>query len=209
MTGAAGFKIFTAQFYSPSGIPDNNTAMTYIGANNYCANTLLNDETWCTGICNSNYFEKVLNVKVPTMTSDTTPSGRVIYSSYYTPSNQYAYKAFDGVNSTANSWYPSTSNVNPSWVGYDFGTNVKIYFIKFLQNYANADRANKCKYQASTDNSNWVDITSEISVGTTGAPFDTIIPLDKVGNYRYYRNYWMPNQHCGISEMQFYGRRNV
>jgi hypothetical protein len=58
-----------------SNVCGNSTAMSYIGLNNYSANTLLADSTWCTAICNSTYFESVLNVKIPTMTSNTTPSG--------------------------------------------------------------------------------------------------------------------------------------
>ena len=61
-----------------SDVTADSTAMSYIGLNNYASNTLLGDATWCSAICNSTYFESVLNVKVPTMTSATTPSGTVI-----------------------------------------------------------------------------------------------------------------------------------
>ena len=77
----------------------NATAMTDIGANNYCANTLLSNATWASAIANSTYFESVLNVKVPTMTSDTTPSG--IASSNDEASANKAYMAFDENTSTS------------------------------------------------------------------------------------------------------------
>lgn len=66
-----------------SSVTSNQSAMTYIGLNDYCANKLLADSTWRTAICNSTYFENVLNVKIPTMTSATAPSGAVTGSTPY------------------------------------------------------------------------------------------------------------------------------
>ena len=71
---AGWIRISEVNFYCES-VCTNATAMTYIGQNNYASNTLLADATWCNAICNSEYFESVLNVKVPKMTSDTTPEG--------------------------------------------------------------------------------------------------------------------------------------
>jgi hypothetical protein len=109
------------QFYTcpeTVGICDNSTAMTDIGANNYCANTLLDDATWCDAICNSTYFESVLNVKVPTMTGNTTPSGTCFASSVSGNNpNFYPYKAF----STSAYGCQTTSKIL-NFCGYIFDT---------------------------------------------------------------------------------------
>lgn len=82
-----------------SSVVANSSAMTKIGANNYCADALLANSTWSTAICNSTYYESVLNVKVPTMTSATTPSGEVSGTGGYTSSFPLYY-AFDNNDST-------------------------------------------------------------------------------------------------------------
>ena len=94
-----------------SDICNNESAMTYIGLNDYCANKLLDDSTWLDAICNAkdssgkDLFEYVLNVKVPEMASNTTPVGyKVTPSSTY--SSQYdGYMAFDSLDNGG--WLPS------------------------------------------------------------------------------------------------------
>ena len=91
-----------------SDVCSNDSAMTYIGLNDYCANKLLADSTWLDTICNSTYFEKVLNVKVPEMTSNTTPVGyKVTQSSAYS-SEFDGYMAFDI--SDDSGWLPSNDD---------------------------------------------------------------------------------------------------
>lgn len=51
----------------------NENAMTVIGNNDELADKFLDDDSWHNSILNSEYFEKVLNVKVPIMTSNTEP----------------------------------------------------------------------------------------------------------------------------------------
>ena len=109
-----------------SSVCANSTAMTYIGNNNYCANKLLANSTWRTAICNSTYFERVLNVKVPSMTSNTTPSGTV--TSNKTPSYSDLYNAFDGGAGSTPTQFNSGDNVN---LDYTFPNNVKIYKIGY------------------------------------------------------------------------------
>jgi len=65
--------IVEVQFYSTedvSEITTNQDAMALIGKYDYCSNVLLSNATWASAIANSDYFEEVLNVKVPTMTSN-------------------------------------------------------------------------------------------------------------------------------------------
>jgi hypothetical protein len=80
----------------------------------------LANSTWLNAICNSAYFESVLNVKVPTMTSDTTPSGVASASSVY--SGQYgSYFAYMAFNSGVNAgWYPSS--YSNQWLKYKFSS---------------------------------------------------------------------------------------
>ena len=122
--------VYTAkgvQFYSENGFTDNSTAMSYIGLNNYASNTLLGDSTWCSAICNSTYFESVLNVKVPTMTSNNTPSGVCSASSIYNAQTP-AWNAFDGNDSS--SWTP-VYNEAESYIEYDFPSAIKFVMADF------------------------------------------------------------------------------
>ena len=107
-----------------SDICADQTAMAYIGANDYCADTLIEDSTWLNAICSSTYFESVLNDKVPTMTSNTTPSG--VVSVYRTYAQNNAYKAFDGNDAT---WWEADINgsVTDAWIQYDFSAPFEIH----------------------------------------------------------------------------------
>lgn len=76
--------------------------------------------------------------QIPAMTSDTAPSGQVIYSGQY--SNRYGYQAFDGVDSQTwqrNSWGDGTNALDGTpekcYVGYEFAAPVRIngYSISF------------------------------------------------------------------------------
>ena len=101
-----------------SSLTADSTAMTDIGANDYCAETLLADSTWCNAICNSTYFESVLTTKVPTMTSNTTPSGVASASYEVHEGGTYydAWKAFDNDNSDC--W--SSNSKTDQWLAYEF-----------------------------------------------------------------------------------------
>jgi hypothetical protein len=114
-----------------SGVTADSGAMTLIGGNNYCANTLLGNLIWRTEICNSTYFESVLNVKVPAMTSNTTPSGECFGSSVYSSGSTPYYNAFDDASHTTTRWQSKRteyySSIEPEYIGYDFGYDVTIY----------------------------------------------------------------------------------
>lgn len=105
-----------------SDVCSNESAMTYIGLNDYCANKLLADSTWLEAICNSPHFEKVLTVKIPTMTSNTAPSGEAFGSQCYDNTSTYTwYKAMDKDDNTC--WH-SIGNLSTAQLGYDFGKQV-------------------------------------------------------------------------------------
>jgi hypothetical protein len=187
----------------------NSTAMTYIGANNYCANKLLSNSTWRTAICNSTYFESVLNVKVPTMTSATTPSGEVLASDYF--STEYeGFKAFDGKDSS--NWNSANSGTTEygKWIGYHFTSSVRIYKISYYTTSVNYI-PKQIKAQSSQNGSTW------------GDAWDGTYPLHNVSSVQqlcaayngsgapYFRialgtSYGNQNNDYVIHTLQFYGR---
>lgn len=188
-----------------SGATSDSTAMTYIGLNNYASNTLLSDSTWCNAICNSAYFESVLNVKVPTMTSNTTPSGEAFANSEY--NIQYsAYKAFDGsLVDGMGEWASVDASV--SWVAYDFETPVKVYKWGTYSRYATTQTY---KIQGSSDRSTWVDESTQHS-GLSNNAWHYFVADVSNSAYRYHRLY-MENtniHYTNLKELRFYGRKDV
>ena len=196
-----------------SGICSNQSAMSYIGLNNYCANTLLANADWCEGIGNSEYFESVLNVKVPTMTSNTTPSGVASASSTMTYEGQtfHAYLAFDKTNSK---WI-ATSATN-QWVQYNFTHPFKVckIYLKVNNYTSSADfRVKNFEIRISSDNfTTYTTIFSGTMPTNTGGILDNIIPttisIGQTVRLFVLDSYASP---AGISveELQFYGRVDV
>ena len=177
-------------------------AMTLIGLNNYCADSLLADSTWLNAIANSAYVESVLNVKVPTMTSDSTPSGVVSASS--TQGINSPYKAFDG--SSSSGWVSSTKG--NSWIQYMFTSAIKPCMVTKSDLYV---RFNTYKIQGSTDGTNFTDLTDTLTNSiSVKEVFNTI------GSYQYVRLQVLSNNttyNDGIygttDGLQFYGREDV
>jgi hypothetical protein len=198
-----------------SDVCSDSTAMTYIGANNYCANTLLNDDTWRDAIVDSSYIESVLNVKVPTMTSNSSPSGQCSASSWYTYNNAgQIWYAFDGNDSTC-WWTEAKSGSSPNgWIQYMFPNNVKVYGVMFIND--NSHPIQKVmSLQASTTGSGTYDVLTngEQSTPSGGATYKfSVLPNQE---YKYYRlhvystgtisGYYIQ----GLLTLQFYGRRDV
>lgn len=193
----------------------DSTAMVDIGSNNYASNTLLADSTWLNAICNSAYMESVLNVKVPTMTSLTTPSGVVSASSTLILSgfDYSAWKAFDNVTATSDLWLSSSSTM-PQWIGYEF-TSANTVHAVLIRNYNSSNATKRMpqtfKVQAYVNDA-WVDISDTINnpttIGTeTLTPFINNVSSNKVricitsipsgGDY------------VGTDKLQFYGRKDV
>ena len=217
---AINVAITDMQFYDDS-LCDNSTAMTDIGANNYCANTLLDDATWCTAICNSTYFESVLTTKVPTMTSDTTPSGACLYDSII--HNRYAYYAFNGDWSksagtgaiTSYTMWASNNTAagNEAYLGYDFGEAKKIYAIRYRGGgYGGSETPTifTFKVQYSDDNTTWND--DDIGTITPTVNFDAQTFPIVMANHRYWRIVpltGLAGYVCCVSNLQFYGRQDI
>lgn len=189
-----------------SSVCANQTAMVYIGNNNYCANKLLANSTWLNAICDSTYLESVLNVKVPTMTSNTTPSGEVVYSSQN--ATYPAYQAFN--NNTSNAWGPSDATV-PQWIGYKFTSNMVVHkiIIRPDANY-NGSSVKDFKLQGSNDGTTYTDIQSNSCPNETTATDHSFAILNSIG-YKYLRIYITSKNGSwpggtSVSKLQFYGR---
>lgn len=188
-----------------SDITSDSGAMTLIGLNNYCANSLLADSTWLNAICNSTYFESVLNVKVPTMTSNTAPSG-TCFGDYAPQSNYDFYKAFDNSSSTFTN--PKTSQK----LGYQFTSACKVVKM-FMKNYSNNNYVKTFKVIASDDGSSWIDVTETLTSTNQNANGESSYSF--VNNTNYTRYALLPisatnNQdYCNIVTLQFYGRADV
>ena len=181
-----------------SDVCNNESAMIYIGLNNYCANKLLDNSTWLTAICNSTYFEKVLNVKVSTLTGDSTKvtkSGEL--SSAYA-----AWKAFgDGV------WlYGKT---NGGWIGYDFDNPILVKKVGVNGYGDGANRAKQVSFYGTNDKSNWGSpiLTQALSGTDTFEKFN----VDFKDYYKYFKcvvdiGADATGSNNGLSQLQFYGR---
>lgn len=185
-----------------------STAMTDIGANNYAADTLLADADWCEAIINSTYIDSVLNVKVPTMTSNTTPSGVASASGSF-DTNYSAWKAFD--NNTSTSWQSNTVNV-PHWIGYEFSSNIIIKAFKYFR--AESDTytytMNLQAYDENTNN--WIDLTQQKSYKTSSIT-EAVVNNTAYKKYRFYitntDHYGQSKKIASAKELQFYGREDV
>lgn len=206
------------QLYSEN-ICDDSSAMTYIGLNNYASNTLLADATWLNAIANSTYFESVLNSKVPTMTSSTTPSGEC----FSTIRPEMAYRVFNGDEGTGSSsyWYMSSTDgtILGSYIGYMFTASNMVKLLKFLSKSMSGYVRKSCNFtlQGSNDNSTWTDIGDFSDTGTdskqsfmfslnaTLYTYYRIVCKSANGNMTYNSSLNM----LLITELQFYGREDV
>ena len=201
-----------------SDICGNQSAMSYIGLNNYCANTLLADADWRDGIIDSTYMESVLNAKVPTMTSNTTPSGEVSASSLYSD-RQYFY-LFDGVYDPTHSLLFSNNSVG-QWFKYMFVDAIKVSFIKFTwYNGLPSQSPITFKVQGSNDDSEWSDLyegSFESPYIGNNDPRTQKYIFTNSTNYKYYRVYFTKTvyiggdarQFIGFEDAQFYGRADI
>lgn len=181
-----------------SGVTANSTAMTDIGANNYCADTLLSDSTWAEAICNSTYFESVLNTKVPTMTSNTTPSGTCFASGSSDP----AYYAFDGNDSTH--W--AAPDAVDGTVGYEFTSDVCIRKAKFRALYG----TRQFSVSYSDDGTTYTSCSETVTA--TNAETDYYVLTTATTAHKYWRMNVHHTQGASgffVQTVQFYGRVDV
>ena len=197
-------------------ICSNESAMTYIGVNDYCANKLLADSTWLTAICSANeiLLKKVLNVFVPTLDGYTgIDGGEVIYSSETT---EKSYTAFD--NSDETQWCSQNIELNDDWLGYCFANPVCVKKISITNRLYSGDincRVHTFKVQARNSNGDmWTDVISDIIDRGNEANAPGYKTQHKIENNNYYKQYRvhiesMFASYPAIATLQFYGRQEV
>lgn len=182
-------------------ICSNESAMTYIGLNDYCANKLLTNSTWIEAICNSAYLEKVLSVKVPTITSNTS---QVSASSEIDGLQKY--KAFDNNDSTM--WH--SGGDGEQWIAYEFNDTIYPKIVHLIINVDFA-RIKKYKIQGSKDNNVWKDLTEGLEAPTSR--FDKLIAITKnYDKYKYLKFVGLETHgvyRVAVNTLQFYGREGV
>jgi hypothetical protein len=194
-----------------SNITGNQTAMTDIGASDYCANKLLANSTWRTAICDSTYFESVLNAKVPVMTSNTTPYGKVIYSSGYAAAASPWY-AFD--NDMSTSWQ-AYQGYTDNYIGYNFTNSVCVNKVNFVAyNSTSTLITTTFSIQGSNDGNKWdtLGTTGEITPSYTDQSHEYSYIINNNTAYLYYRIFTPDiilvygQKSIRFKELQFYGR---
>lgn len=197
-----------------SAVTANSTAMSYIGANDYCANELLDDSTWRTAICNSTYFESVLNTKMPTMTSDNTPSGYAVSASpgY---SGFEAYKAFDNVgNNFAVLLFSDSSPTVANSIQCKFVNPVcanKLSYATHWDSTYGAGTPVTVKVQGSNNGTSWTDLYEANNVQHGNDNVRNIV-FENATKYEYYRLWFSGgtnyngNYFTYMDSVQVYGR---
>lgn len=198
--------VITLQFYSDADITTSQDAMSLIGKYDYCSNALLSNATWAEAICKSEYFEEVLNVSVPKMTSNTAPSGEVITDS--SPlGNTYPWHAFAGNTSLAYQSY-----FDSKYIGYKFTEKVNVKYLYFHSQYADGGSGDNFKWdsfklQGSNDGTTWTDIQSFTN---TQSVIDFYAVLNNANSYLYYRlSDFVYGGGYDIIRIQFYGRASA
>jgi hypothetical protein len=182
-------------------------AMSMIGQYDVCCDALMSDSNWASAIASSAYADYVLaSGMIPTMTSNTTPSGVCTASAIGGDPNYEPYKAFDGKTNTK--WY-DVNNAN-MYIQYEFPTAVVVKTIMFR---GNTDAPLLSPTQIIVKGSN---------DGSTFTPLDTISNIPDDANYhassfanatayKYYRLDLTGRQHSDnntyaqLSEIQFWG----
>lgn len=187
----------------------DSNAMSYIGANDYCANTLLSNSTWRAAICNSADFYDVLVDKVPEMTSATTPSGEAFGdANVYYP----AWQAFDSNHTEG--WVSAGNGTNSAFCAYDFVDSMKVYKVVVVNRTESpGTRAIATfKIQGSNDKSTWVDVDSTTFSNVSTATLTSRYNITPNDAYRYIRLFVTSvydTSFVGCATLQFYGRKDV
>lgn len=162
------------------------------------------------------FFGRSLNVSVPKMTSNISPSGQAIASDVYSDETYRfdAYKAFDK-NTTdeydSPSWVGNGSS--NTWVGYIFDNPICVKRVDYSPRYTALHQSSKeFKIQYSDDGNDWIDATgiNTIKNESTSLTTYSVDITTNTGGHRYWRlfNIATFNISRGITavlELQFYG----
>lgn len=190
------------------GIVADATAMSYIGLNNYCANTLLGVLDWKTAINDSTYSLSVLNAKVPSMTDYNQPSGIVSATTENANTAYRAWKAFDGNAST--SWVATDYTATNQRLVYDFGHDVLVTKASVRPTFISPTaRLKNIIIQGSSDGTTWNDFDEYLIPNVDqNNDYDVLEPTTP---YRYWAIFCVDcyGTTMGCAELQFYGREDV
>ena len=192
-----------------SGVSADSSAMTYIGQNNYCANALIADETWCEALANSEYAKFVFNIYVPIMTDNTHPSGVASASSIYAGdvSNYGAWRAFDG-NDVGGTPLASTQQASHGWFQYQFTEPVIIKAVHYKGQDSLWSSRNPSGYlQGSNDGATYDNIKA-VNYRSAQVVNDAIENTNSYNRYRFY-NSSSSSEYLTAATIQFYGRKDV
>lgn len=189
-------------------ICNNESAMTYIGLNDYCANKLLADSTWFSAICNSAYFEKVLNVKVPTLNVDNGKAFSVLKSN---SPNFESYMAFNGVPDTAalREWFEAPST---GYLCYEFDIPIKVAKFSITTTFDVSTYIMTGYEIIATNDSNltnWDVIKRNTDTIFSTAGTYTFNTSENTGYYKYWGIRKPNSDNYGYSDLQFYGREEA
>lgn len=190
-----------------SDVTADSSAMTYIGLDDYCSNKLLSS-AWLDYIVASSYIDSVLNVKIPTMTSNTTPSGTAYASSVYSSGEYHpAYLAMDGNNTTF--WASAGGGFVPAYIQYTFPDAVKVNAVEFVTGAISGTLIRSVELIGSNDGfttSDQIKAWTE-DIGTTE---DKKVPITNNNKYTAYRlkinTIVDAALNTNLRTLQFYGR---
>lgn len=130
---------------------------------------------------------------VPTMTSNTTPSGKVTFSSIF-DSNYDGWKAFN--KNESDSWNTLAGDNTNTWIQYEFplANVVSSYSLLPLSTTsANLNQMpNTWRFEGSNDGSNWDVLDSKSGVVWTSKNYKTY-PINNNNFYKFYRLFVISN----------------
>ena len=172
------------------------SVMEQIGKYDYCCSKLLSNATWAQAIDSSSYPEYIFDIRIPKMTSDTTPSGQVFrsreltqystYRAYYPFSKDY----YNEDNTNHIGWIPAKDTAPNDYIGYIFTSPVCITDIELYYN-----RFNDCIFEATNDDwtqqsAQWTKIADLHLEQAPSSSVRSIFHVDNDTEYTTYRFRW-------------------
>lgn len=156
-------------------------------------------------IFTATFSDPNLNI-VPKMTSDTTPSGKVIYNAYQGYPH-YGWAAFDYSASTG--WLGAVNQMSNQWIGYVFELPKIIGKYIIYPHPSDLEYTPKdFRFEASNDGVNWIVLDRKLGVTGWAIGQGKTFIIDNVNPYTHYRIYFESatagNRYCGIGELQMY-----
>lgn len=171
----------------------------------YALRVLSSHDATYVGIGKMNFYGRSLNTAVPTMTSDTTPWGKIIYSSQWDGGSSAGRQAFSGADSP---WYPNPSDSSgKAYIGYVYPVPTRVRQVTFICH--NGNQPETCVVERSDDGERWEKASDEIRI--TVDDETKILNVD-ASSARYWRirningNIYVANQGgFNLRKVQFYG----